>query len=180
MKIDGRCLTIPEFIQYVDSLTNMSPPIAIFLHHTWKPTTQGWGGKRTIRAMANFYEQKMGWDAGPHVFVAPDGIWLFTPLDRDGIGVKGHNKWTKHIEMVGNYDTKLPEGAILENTIAVLGYLLYKFGLPMQNLLFHRDFSFKTCPGKMVTKEWIYPKVGLWIEKYITETIKRKIDAYSG
>jgi hypothetical protein len=177
MEIDGRVMTQEEFVRHVEGLDFPPPqPTRIFLHHTWKPTQADWRGHNTIMAMKAYYERKHwvdsqgqeheGWDAGPHLFIAEDGIWLFSDLAHDGVGVYGQNYRSRHIEMVGNYDEKLPSGPILENTIVALGVLHERLGLDIRKLSFHRDFSTKTCPGSKVAKDWIIPLVAKWIEEY--------------
>ncbi|NLG51592.1 MAG: N-acetylmuramoyl-L-alanine amidase [Chloroflexi bacterium] len=177
MEIDGRVMGVDEFVRYVEGLQFAPPlPTRIFLHHTWKPTPETWRGRSTILGMKAYYEKQLwtdsqgrvheGWTAGPHLFIAPDGIWLFSDLRYDGVGVYGHNYRTRHIEMVGDFDASLPSGAVLDQTVAALGILHERLGLDIRKLNFHRDFSDKTCPGRAVTKEWIIPKVAAWIEEY--------------
>lgn len=177
MEIDGRVMNATEFVRYVSTLDCCPPlPTRIFLHHTWRPTPETWQGYSTMLAMKEYYEQRIwedsegcmheGWTAGPHLFIAQDGIWLFSDLRYDGVGVYGHNYRSRHIEMVGNYDYELPSGAILENTIVALGILHERLGLDPRHLNFHRDFATKSCPGRAVQKEWIIPLVQAWIEAY--------------
>ena len=177
MEIDGRVLTAQEFVSYVESLEFPSAlPTRIFLHHTWRPTLDTWHGEETILGMKAYYERQLwtdstgreheGWTAGPHLFVADDGIWLFSDLRYDGVGAYGHNYRSRHLEMVGDYDAERPSGAVLSNTIAALGILNERLGLDVQQLSFHRDFSTKSCPGWAVTKDWIIPQVAAWIEDY--------------
>mgnify|MGYP000910614217 CR=1 FL=1 len=177
MVIDGRCLTIDEFVDHVDALTfPLGLPNRIFLHHTWRPTRETWNGLSTILGMKAYYERQRwvdeqgrwheGWTAGPHVFVADDGIWLFSDLNYDGVGVAGHNRDSLHIEMVGNFDAALPDGPMWTNTVAVLGALHERIGLPPEKLNFHRDFSTKTCPGLQVQKAWVIPQVQQWVAEF--------------
>jgi hypothetical protein len=179
MEIDGRVMTPEEFVAYVEDLDFSPRPTRIFLHHTWKPTQDDWRGRDSIMGMKAYYEKRIwqdsdgqlheGWTAGPHLFVADDGIWLFSDLKYDGVGVYGHNYRSRHLEMVGDYDEELPAGATLENTITALGILHERLGLDIQDLNFHRDFSTKSCPGRAVNKEWIIPQVAEWIETYRQE-----------
>jgi hypothetical protein len=85
------------------------------------------------------------------------------------VGVKGHNHRSLHLEMVGDYDQRLPDGPTLTNTLAALGALHNRLKLDPKNLLFHRDYSYKSCPGNKVTKEWITPKIEDWIAHYREE-----------
>jgi hypothetical protein len=177
IEIDGRVMTAEEFVAFVETKSfGLIPPDRIFLHHTWQPTRDQWKGKETLLAIKRNYEGytwtdsqgwvHQGWTAGPHLFIADDGIWLFTDLARDGVGVKGHNLGSLHVEMVGDYDERLPDGPTLTNTVAALGALFNRLGLDPKDLLFHRDYSYKSCPGEMVTKEWIIPQIEDWIARY--------------
>ncbi len=177
MEIDGRCMTIAQFIAHVEGLQFPAPlPDRVFLHHTWKPTREDWRGYSSIVAMKAYYEEQLwvdeqglthkGWNAGPHLFVADDGIWLFSDLRYDGVGAKGHNTGSRHLEMVGDYDSALPPGATWANTVAALGILHVKLGLDVQQLWFHRDVSYKSCPGWAVQKSWVIPQVAAWIDEY--------------
>jgi hypothetical protein len=177
MVIDGRCLTIEQFITHVDGLTfPYGVPNRIFLHHTWRPTRETWRGLSTILGMKAYYERQLwvdeqgrwheGWTAGPHLFIADDGIWLFSDLNYDGVGVAGHNRDSLHIEMVGNFDVALPDGPMWQNTVAALGALHDRIGLPPEKLNFHRDYSTKTCPGLQVQKAWVIPQVRQWLAEF--------------
>ncbi len=184
MEIIGKCLTATEFVDYVEQMDFPEPrPDRIFLHHTWKPTPETWRGYETILAMKAYYErqpwtdldgsQHEGWTAGPHVFVAPDGVWLFSDLRWDGVGVLGHNYRSRHVEMVGDYDSAPPGGSILADTIAVLGILHERLQIRIDDLAFHRDFSTKTCPGLAVQKPWVQGLVREWLDNYRRERTER-------
>ncbi|MHB0859428.1 MAG: peptidoglycan recognition protein family protein [Anaerolineae bacterium] len=183
MEIVGKVLSADEFVRYVEELDFPDPlPNRIFLHHTWKPTRETWQGKSTILGMKAYYERQIwedengqlheGWNAGPHLFVADDGIWLFSDLRWDGVGAKGHNTRTRHLEMVGDFDEQLPDGPTLRNTIVALGVMHERLGLDIRSLNFHRDYSTKTCPGRAVNKSWIIPQVEAWIEDYRTQKLQ--------
>jgi len=177
MEIIGKVMTAAEFVDYVEHLDLPEPRAnRVFLHHTWKPTPETWHGYDTILGMKAYYEQQIwtdldgqvyeGWTVGPHIFVAPDGIWLFSDLRYDGVGVYGHNYRSRHVEMVGNYDYQLPSGSILDDTVVVLGVLHERLGLDVEDLAFHRDFSTKTCPGLAVQKPWVKSLVSEWVTEY--------------
>ncbi len=177
MQIDGRCMSAQEFVRYIEGLDMPQPlPIRFFLHHTWIPTRESWKGHNTLLAMKRHYERQLwrdsqgrlreGWTVGPHLFVADDGIWLFSDIHYDGVGVYGHNHLSRHLEIVGNYNDELPKGETLRNTIVALGVLHEKLGLDIANLHFHRDFSSKSCPGWAIQKSWIIPQVQRWIQEY--------------
>ena len=153
LTIDGRCLTPEQFREHVDQLNWDSwRPSEVILHHTWKPTVESWQGAFTIEAMRRVYEER-GWVSGPHVFVAQDGIWLFTPLTEPGTHVSGRNHCSIGIEMIGDYDEVRPSGTILSYTLIVLRTLLDTLGL--DSVAFHRDYADKSCPGWAVTHDWV-------------------------
>ncbi len=177
IEIDGRAMQPDEFISYVLSKDfGAEPPDTIFLHHTWRPTVDQWRGRDSILAMKAYYERQVwsdengeeheGWPAGPHLFVAEDGIWLFTDLARDGVGVRGQNHRSLHLEMVGDYDDALPSGKTWTNSVAALGVLHVRLGLDPKKLMFHRDFSTKSCPGNAVSKEWAIPQLEAWLSAF--------------
>lgn len=166
----GRCLDIPAWLEYVESY-DFGPiaPRILTLHHTWKPTIQQWRGLASMRSMQQSYAAK-GWSAAPHIYVAPDGIWLFTPMKDIGVHAGTLNGSVKQgwysigIEMVGDYDQVRPSGIIWEQTKAVLGGLTRRLGTPFAQLLtFHRDASEKSCPGHAVTKDWVISEVAGWL-----------------
>jgi hypothetical protein len=161
-------LSIAEWYEYVASYNFGSiPPSRVVLHHTWKPTVAQWRGLASMKGMQTFYAGK-GWTAAPHIYVGPDGIWLATPMSDVGIHAGSGNsgnwngKWSYSIglEMVGNYDSKRPDGAVWEGSKAVMAGLAKRLNIAPRSLIyFHRDFSKKSCPGWAVTKEWVWGEV---------------------
>jgi hypothetical protein len=168
--IDGRCMTIAQFDDYIKGLMWPTKRTSIYLHHTWRPTVVDWQGKATIDAMRRTYMtyewtdaagvKHIGWPKAPHLFIAPDGIWLFFDITKDGWHAGDeHNVGSIGVEMVGNYDYVLPSGPVLDNTIGALAVLYKYLRLSPDNIQFHRDVSVKTCPGTKVTKTWIIPLI---------------------
>ncbi|PMP86917.1 MAG: N-acetylmuramoyl-L-alanine amidase [Roseiflexus castenholzii] len=166
----GRCLTIPQWLDYVARYQfGQLTPSKVVLHHTWRPTVQQWRGLASMQGMQRYYANK-GWASAPHIYVAPDGIWLFTPMKDIGIHAGPGNGSLKAgwysigVEMVGDYDRERPSGAVWEGTKAVLGGLSRRLNIPPATLLaFHRDYSKKSCPGWAVTKEWVLGEVNAWL-----------------
>lgn len=158
----GRCLSIEEWRAYVAGYQFGSlRPTKVVLHHTWRPTIAQWRGLATMRGMQRYYAGK-GWTSAPHIYVGPDGIWLFTPMKDIGIHAGAGNGslragwYSIGVEMVGDYDRERPSGAIWDATKAVLGGLAARLGRDIATLLaFHRDYSPKSCPGWAVTKRWV-------------------------
>ncbi len=191
MEIDGRCMAVAEFEAYIQGLTWDTPRTSLWLHHTWRPTVETWAGASTIAAMRRTYGTYLwqdsaglwhaGWDKGPHLFVAPDGIWLFYDIAKDGYHAGGaYNVGSIGIEMVGDYDQVRPSGAVLEYTLAVLGILFKALNLDPIGLRFHRDnpAAGKTCPGTAVTKEWIIPLVQQWMAEHDVAQFEAALGEY--
>jgi N-acetyl-anhydromuramyl-L-alanine amidase AmpD len=169
----GKVLSIPAWLDYVANYNfGAVAPSRVVLHHTWKPTVAQWAGLRSMQGMQKYYAGK-GWTAAPHMYVGPDGIWLFTPMSQVGIhagtgnsGRSGGKFWYSiGIEMVGDYDKARPSGAIWEASKAVMGGLSKRLGIPPRQLIsFHRDYTNqKSCPGWAITKDWVFGEVEAWI-----------------
>ncbi|NJO07078.1 MAG: N-acetylmuramoyl-L-alanine amidase [Chloroflexaceae bacterium] len=149
-----------------------SPPTRVVLHHTYIPNEKQWVGLRSMQGMQRYYAS-LGWSAAPHIYVGPDGIWLFTPMSRVGIHAGAGNsgstngKWwySVGVEMVGYFDYVRPAGAVWEQTRLVLATLSQRLGIaPRQLISFHRDYTnLKSCPGWAVTHEWVYQEVEAYL-----------------
>lgn len=170
----GKRLALSEWRDYVASY-DFGPvsPSRLVLHHTVKPTEVEWSGLPTMLSMQNYYSG-LGWTAAPHIYAAPDGIWLFTPM-RDvgvhaGIGNSGYENgqfwYSIGLEMVGDFDRARPRGAVWDGAVAVMGELALRLNIPPSHLIsFHRDYTNqKSCPGWTVTKDWVFAHVEAWCD----------------
>jgi hypothetical protein len=166
LPIDGRCMTPVQFEEYIRGVQWLQPRTSVWLHHTWKPTVADWQGAKTIEGMRRTYmtyqwrdsagNLHVGWDKGPHIFVAPDGIWLFNDIRKDGYHAGGnYNIGSIGIEMVGDYDHVAPSGPVWQNTLAVLKVLMHYLNLDESDLRFHNEVSSKTCPGTAVKRDTV-------------------------
>ena len=159
MKIINKFLSREEFKKYIEKKKVIRKIDKIVLHHTWDTVKQWEKGEVSARYYKKLYENK-GWTAGPHIFVAPEGIWLFTDTRYQGIHANKGNEGSIGIEMVGRYDETYPKGKIWKNTKTVLKLLLKKFDLKIKDIHFHREYNpDKSCPGKLITKKWIKEKI---------------------
>ncbi|MBD3245267.1 MAG: hypothetical protein GF335_04735 [Candidatus Moranbacteria bacterium] len=183
MKIINKRLTLKEFEKYIHNKKFGSiKPSWLVIHHTWRPTQDQWQGGKSILGIKNYYEKK-GWRAGPHLFIAKDGIWLFTDMDEVGIHAgKGNalwkNKYSKRIyggyvrgssyelvgysvgiEVVGNYDNQTWSGKTLTNTVGSINILKNVLNINNDKIKFHRDYSNKSCPGWAITKKWLFSQL---------------------
>jgi len=155
MKIINKCLSEKEFKKYIENKKVVRKIDKIVLHHTWDTIGQWERGEVSTKYYKKLYEGK-GWAFGPHLFVAPEGIWLFTDIKNQGTHANKGNEESIGIEMVGRYDDTYPKGKIWENTKAVLRTLIKKFNLKPKDIHFHREYNpKKSCPGRLLTKKWI-------------------------
>lgn len=161
MKILSKKLNTEEFKKYIEG-KNFKPndPNKLVIHHTYKPTEKTWAGLKTIDALDKYY-RGLGWNGlGPHIFVAPDGIWLFTDMSQQGTHAGVGNYRSIGIEVVGNYDGAKWTGEIKRQTLSVINDLVDELNLKMEDIRFHSEFNkSKSCPGWAITKEWLEDKL---------------------
>lgn len=184
MKIVNKKLSISEFLAYIAKKDfGTIKPSKLVIHHTWKPDVSDWNGQKTIDGLKAYYEGK-GWNAAPHIFVAEDGIWLFTDMSEVGIHAsEGNAAWKSKktggtwygwgnnfsennllwysigIEVVGDYDSKVWTGKTKENAVAVIRALKDLLKIQNTEIHLHNEYDPKTCPGKMITKDWIFDAI---------------------
>lgn len=169
MNILAQKLNQDEFRNYVATYDFGSiKPDSLVIHHTWRPTKKDWNGEKSIMGLKNYYEG-LGWNAGPHLFIAEDGIWLFTPMKDVGIHAGAGNShrdklgrlkgYSIGIEVVGDYDVERWTGDTLSNAMTTIRILMKRLAMTNEQVFFHRDFSNKSCPGHAITKEWLFQEL---------------------
>lgn len=183
MNILGKKLNLDEFRNYCRTFDfGKLKPSSLVIHHTWSPKKSEWKSEKSIMGLKNYYEGK-GWSAGPHLFVAEDGIWLFTPMNEIGIHAgEGNASWSLFgrpytgfrgplgsklvsyslgIEVVGDYDIEKWTGETYKNALGAIRILMETLGIPTESLYFHRDFpsAKKSCPGYAITKDWLFAEL---------------------
>ncbi|WIF95004.1 peptidoglycan recognition family protein [Caminicella sporogenes] len=153
--------TVEEYLNHLKTIKITRKITQIHLHHTWKPTKKSYfeaGNKEgVIFSIYSYHTKKKGWsDIGQHVTLAPDGtVFDGRDINKEPASIKGHNEGAFAIEMIGNFDVdheKL-EGVQLDSLIKLLKGLFEIF--ETDNLIFHREYSPKTCPGSSISKEWL-------------------------
>lgn len=136
----------------------------IVVHHTIKPTVVQWAGRETMDGLLRYYRDQVawtdaqgrpqkGWPAGPHLFIAPDGIWQLTPLNLPGVHANSANAWAWGIEVVGNYDRAGWPPPIAELAVGAMVELLRWRSLSCDtaSVAPHREFNqTKSCPGNAI------------------------------
>ncbi len=159
MKIINKCLSLKELEGYLDNKSVKRKIDKIILHHTSDSLYNWKKGNDSCLLYKKSYEKK-GWTSGPHFFIAPEGIWLFIDINIQGQHANEGNNGSIGIEMVGNYDRKLPNDKIWKQTKKLINILLEKFNLQKKDIHLHREYNKeKTCPGKMITKKWLFSQL---------------------
>ena len=143
--------------ELVVHLAHYDPQIAswahgIVYHHTAVPTVAQWCGRESVEGLRDYYRDVKHWPAGPHLFIAPDGIWQLTPLNLCGVHAIGANESMWGIEVVGNY-SKLPWAPETRALALHAGAALLRWRrLPVTpaTVKGHRDYNKPSCPGNAV------------------------------
>jgi hypothetical protein len=139
-------------------------PKFVVLHNSGEPTLTQWPSTAGALRMANlehYYRDQLGWSGGPHLFVAPEGIWLFNPLGSPGVHSPSWNHVSWGVEMVGDYECEPFGDPVRGNAVAALAALHVRAGLHPESLRLHREDPLTThaCPGKNVDKQAVIDAV---------------------
>ena len=163
--IVGKGFTPQAFGTYVSSLTFTTwRPQFVVLHNTAVPTFEQWHavhGEQRMKNLEGFYRDTQHWSAGPHLFVADDLIWAFTPLTTSGVHSPSWNSMSWGVEMVGDYNVEPVSAPVRDNTVGALATLHALLGLDPHLLRLHKEDPKTThdCPGKHVDKADIIHRI---------------------
>ncbi len=150
--------TREEFINFMKNVKVKRKITHIQIHHTWKPRKTDYVGVQTIEAIWRYHTQNQKWqDIAEHFTIAPDGtIWDGRSLELDPAGIVGHNQGGFMFEIIGDFDLgeETLEGEQLQSTITAVNTVKEKFNLTDKDIVFHREFAPKTCPGSGISKDW--------------------------
>jgi len=165
---EPRGFTAAEFKIYVSTLTWAKwRPEFVTLHNTAKPSLKQWvnfglgktQGAQRIRNLNSYYRNILGWHSGPHLFIAPDFIWLACDLEQDGVHASCFNRRSIGVEMVGDYSVEAfdnGDGAkVRDNAVASVAALYGRLKIDPTTLRFHKECKkdHHDCPGVRVKKE---------------------------
>ena len=156
--IVGKGFTAADFATYVEGLSFTAwRPSFVVLHNTGLPTFAQWHsvpGSARMQNLQSYYRDTQHWSAGPHVFVADDLIWAFTPLTVPGVHSPSWNNVSWGVELVGDYATEVMDPDLQSNAISALATLHGALGLDPATLRLHREDPLTThiCPGSSVLK----------------------------
>lgn len=171
--IVGKSFSPEQFEEYVAGLTfGAWRPRFIVVHNTSAPDTKTWQGwqkrnppitdERWAQNLVGYYRDSQGWSSGPHLFVTPGGILVFTPLTTPGTHSPSWNSTSWGVETVGEFERDAFEGPIKTNLVAALAVLHSAAGLSprpyelgARGLHFHKEdvrTTHKACPGHKIIK----------------------------
>lgn len=171
--IVGRSFTPDGFASYVASLKfGAWRPRFVVVHNTSAPDTRTWQGwqarkppisdEKWMQNLVGYYRDEQHWSAGPHLFVTPGAINVFSPLTGPGTHSPSWNAISWGVETVGEFERDKFEGPIRTNLIAALAVLHAAVGLQprpyelgVRGLHFHKEdkaTTHKSCPGRNIVK----------------------------
>jgi len=174
-----RLFTHEEFLAYcIERKDNMTwEPDKIVIHNTAAPNLAQYaksGGIKRMESLEGYYKGK-GWSGGPHLFVAPEGIYLFNPITARGVHSPSWNSSGFGIEMIGDYDRDAFDSGnglnVQNHSVEAAAILAFVFGIQTANIKFHKEDP-KTdhaCPGKKVVKA-----------DFVAAVKKRKVELMGG
>ncbi len=169
-KFEGKARTREESAAYLATLKWDWQPEGITLHNTAAPTLAQWAESgpshdARIRNLQNYYENELGWHAGPHFFVSRSFInWFSNPLV-PGVHSRCWNMTRFGIEMVGDFNREAfnsGDGAMVrDNAVFLMALLNLRFGFKADDLTFHVECQRDNhdCPGKNVVKSDVIARV---------------------
>jgi N-acetylmuramoyl-L-alanine amidase len=139
-------------------------PQFVVLHNTASPKLSEWhavSGDQRMKNLEDFYKNQQKWSAGPHLFVADDLIWTFTPLTMSGVHSPSWNSVAWGVEMVGDYNVEPFGDEVFNNAVSSLAALHSLLGLDPNTLRLHKEDPQTThdCPGKNVSKPLVIQRV---------------------
>jgi hypothetical protein len=152
-------MTAQQFDAYVAALPlrDWVPDFCV-VHNTGIPLFSQWHrvpGPARMRALESYYRDDQKWSAGPHLFVADDFIWPFTPLYTQGVHAPSWNSVAWGVELVGDFNREEVPAALLANAVAALATLHRKASIVPSTIHFHREdplTTHKVCPGSNLSK----------------------------
>lgn len=155
--IVGQRFTVDEFDAYVAALDFSDwRPEFVVVHNTLVPTLAQWHSSLDdIEAQQRWFRNTLKWSAGPHLYVDPEGIWVFTPLTKTGVHSPSWNGVALGMEIVGDFDREVFKVMQRYNVIRALAAIHLKLGWLVPSIKLHKEDPATThtgCPGKNVVK----------------------------
>jgi len=152
-----RVMTTEELIDYCIEFNWTRKPKELQIHHTFIPNFDDFNGhnhQSLQKGMKNYHVNTNGWaDIGQHLTLAPDGKWVMgRSFNKSPVSVSGRNYLGFAIEMIGNFDKGNDEftNGQRESLFDFMNYMMDSFRI---GYIFHRDHSYKTCPGSGIDRK---------------------------
>jgi len=165
-----KAYTLAEFDKLIRQYQFTRPINHIQIHHTWRPRKTDYKGEETIKGIWSYHTKTRGWqDIGEHFTISPDGtIWDGRDLNVIPAGISGHNTGGIMFEMIGNFDKgeEVLEGAELNSILGAVNILLDHLNLTTDDIVFHREYANKSCPGTGISKESFIQQLNKWREEH--------------
>lgn len=160
-KFDGRAMTPTQWIAYCRELRSkdaLKPVQTVVVHHSVTSEYTTITIEQVMRNWWSYYRQTKGWSGAPHGAVFSRGIGLLNIMTADGIHCAGNNVNSRGFEIMGNFTSVLPAGALLDNAVLVFAGCLYAGKMGMDALKMHREYGGTACPGNKLAANWTWFK----------------------
>ncbi len=127
-------------------------PTKVAVHHSCVPRASRWQGASTIRGIQRYHMDIRGWnDIGYHYLIGPDGsIHQGRPEGIRGAHARP-NRDKFGICVLGNFNRsqEAVSAPARKSLVALLAYLMGKYGMSPWSIYGHRDFNPTDCPGDL-------------------------------
>jgi hypothetical protein len=136
--------------------TFTSAPIGLCIHHSLTKDGKTVDGS----AIRKYHIETNGWDdIGYHYLVERVAgkvqIIEGRPVKFQGAHCPALNATHLGVCLVGNYDLAPPDAELLGVLESLCASLMRQYAIPLRGIVYHCDYSQKTCPGRQ------FPKTGL-------------------
>jgi hypothetical protein len=149
----------------------------ITLHHQGEPFKAGTDPRQYLRNLQTWSRTTKGWLDIPYHYIIDLEGRVYAGRDIAYAGdtnteydPSGHAL----IEVVGNFEEVEPNQAQLAAVVNLMAMLAQKYGVPVENIASHRDYSNNTvCPGANLYR---YVQSGYFREKIAAKLAQTPID----
>lgn len=136
----------------------MNKPTHIIVHHE-APTQISNAPRFKIvneyHKSLGFPISSLGYYCGYHRFIEKDGTVITARLDTDiGAHTIGMNDKSLGVCLAGNFDIELPTEKQKTPLTSVLRAWTSIHAIPASNIVPHRLYAQKSCPGKQLADDW--------------------------
>lgn len=164
-----------EFALYLKTISWPAwRPNKIIWHNTGAPSLAQWQqtaaqdkakgiqpGLTRIKNLEVYFRDQNHWSGAPHLFIAPDVIWVFNPLNAPGVHSPSFNASSIGIEMVGDFEKEDDETGdglkVKNNCIFATAELCKAIGIDptIRSILLHKEDPKTThdCPGIHIARD---------------------------